>query len=495
MFVLKLGFIVFFLASIAGALSTHNKSVLRDSRLKEHLQLSTLASIPSSAPQNGKDVATEKHTFFALILPTMHSRSYSGFRAPKNRFRESSRSTLSTPLRNVRRRPTPEQTQQVSTGKLERKAGAMDKLAIDHDLNEHTASYLEKLFRPHTVQPHPLHHHSPPLFPGPGSRRRYQTQRDIVKLFQRKHNLSSANRLSVHKASTREQQSITAVLDQTRHLPSAPAASSRAKRTLNQVEHLALHLEESEANSTGQKVNNTQRSKRSSLDPILVHESADNHRTGTRDYMNLTKPPFTPDDDAASLLVLFARLLQARKDSFPQNNSEGELGALLLGESSRAGAGKQYVGTGEGPNLDIMPADSNCSDANSPNRTHVLDSGVSTEKLLRYYLNRLEKKLDNNSAPTLNYQILLAQQRRHASRTLRRRSSAAALVTSLLRHLAVSFDLKCLALFLAGHKYFGFDPRRGNEITWRYRKKVSGRNPHSRRYPVLPLVSNTFIDI
>ena len=33
-------------------------------------------------------------------------------------------------------------------------------------------------------------------------------------------------------------------------------------------------------------------------------------------------------------------------------------------------------------------------------------------------------------------------------------------------------DLQCLGLFLAGHKYFGFDPRKGNAISWKYREKV-----------------------
>ncbi|KAK7493179.1 hypothetical protein BaRGS_00015516 [Batillaria attramentaria] len=43
----------------------------------------------------------------------------------------------------------------------------------------------------------------------------------------------------------------------------------------------------------------------------------------------------------------------------------------------------------------------------------------------------------------------------------------------ILAAMDLSKDLRALTYYLAGHKYFGFDPRKGNKVMWKYRKKVS----------------------
>ena len=345
MLILRWHFVVFVFALKSGASSTGNKSMPRDFFLTEkHLQRSTFASISRSAPQNGRDVVTEKHTFSALIFPQKHSRSYRDFRASKNRVRGRSRSVLSTSLRNFRQTPIPEQTQQVSTGKPERKAGAMDKLAIDHDLNEHTASYLGKLFRPHAAEALPLHYHRSPLFPEPGSRRRYGTQRALAAtLSEGKQNLLFLNPHSVRK-STSKQQIVNGVLDQTRHLGLAPATSSRAKSTLKQVENHSLHPDASEATrsrSNGHEAYRTRRPKRSILHRALANaiESVDHHHAeaGTLDHTNSTQTPSSiPEDDAASLQLspAFSAILHEGKNEDDTSVSAGGGHNVSIGKRS-----------------------------------------------------------------------------------------------------------------------------------------------------------------
>lgn len=461
MLILRWYFVVFVFALKSGASSTGNKSMPRNFFLTEkHLQRSTFASISRSAPQNGRDVVTEKHTFSALIFPQKHSRSYRGFRASKNRIRGRSRSVLSTSLRNFRQTPIPEQTQQVSTGKPERKARAMDKLAIDHDLNEHTASYLGKLFRPHAAEAPPLrHYHRSPLFPELGSRRRYRrTQRALAAtLSEGKQNLLFVNPHSVRK-STPKQQTVNDVLDQTRHLGLAPATSSRAKRTLKQVENHSLHPEASEATrsrSNGHEAYRTRRPKRSILHRALAIESVDLHHAeaATLDHTNSTQTTSSiPEDDAASRLELFPAFSEILHEGKNEDDT-----------SARAGGGHN-LNISERSNLDIAPAGSKFRDTNtsSPRRTYGLDSVVGSERPFRYLLHEQEKKTLELNRSTLTWN------------SKQRRQRKSGLDIKPLLQLGMVPELKCLALFLAGHKYFGFDSRRGNEITWRYREKVSG---------------------